>query len=85
MVEEPGLWVAATSLLLFVAACWALYATRRRVVPESPDGWRPAFPGVETPPPGSTSRVAAGAPGWWCAMAVAVALAGFVAASCLAE
>jgi hypothetical protein len=55
------LYVAAAAL--FVAVCVALYRSRARLVtPPGEPEWRPAWPGVACPPPGSPTRVKAPLP-----------------------
>jgi membrane protease YdiL (CAAX protease family) len=51
-----GLYTGAAVLL--VAVCWALYQSRPRLVSEGPEpAWRPPYPGVALPPPGSGTRL----------------------------
>ncbi len=52
--------VLFTSFLLLAAVAYALYQSRARLAPERPDQivlWRPAYEGVEYPPPDSGMRV----------------------------
>jgi membrane protease YdiL (CAAX protease family) len=53
------LYVYAAGLLLLAAIGYALYRSRPRLVGEvgGPPMWKPAYPGVEYPPPGSGTRV----------------------------
>ncbi len=51
----------ASSALLLAAVGWALYRSRVVVVPEhgaGPNPWRPPYPGVAEPPPGSGAELA---------------------------
>lgn len=53
--------VYATAVLLLAATAYALYQSRTRLEPEGPQQpllWRPAYPGVEYPPPDSGARMA---------------------------
>jgi membrane protease YdiL (CAAX protease family) len=52
--------IAAGCIILLAAVAWALYSSRTRLVvsaDETVPPWRPDFPGVEFPPPGSVTRV----------------------------
>jgi membrane protease YdiL (CAAX protease family) len=79
-IDEPeGIpWVVfAAAGVLLAAVAWALYQSRARLVAldgTEPPPWRPAYPGVEYPPPGSETRVAHPRPSW---AAVVAAVAGF--------
>jgi membrane protease YdiL (CAAX protease family) len=51
--------------VLLAAVAWALFQSRARLVAvEGLPLWKPAFPGVEAPPPGSGTRVVAPWPSW---------------------
>jgi membrane protease YdiL (CAAX protease family) len=53
-------FVYVTAVLLLGAAAYALYQSRARLASEDserPSLWRPAYPSVEYPPPGSGTRV----------------------------
>ena len=53
--------VYVTAVLLLAAVAYALYQSRTRLEPEGPQQpllWRPAYPGVEYPPPDSGARMA---------------------------
>jgi membrane protease YdiL (CAAX protease family) len=84
-IDEPeaipvAVFAAAGALLAGVA--WALYRSRARLVAAdgtSPPPWRPAYPGVEYPPPGSDTRVAHPRPSWDAVAASAGGLLLFVA------
>jgi membrane protease YdiL (CAAX protease family) len=68
------LLVAATVLLAVV--CWACYRSRVRLVDRGEPGrqaWRPAFPGVEFPPPASDTFVFRPWLGWPASALVAAA------------
>jgi hypothetical protein len=74
--KRPDL-VYGGAVVLLLAVCYALYQSRARLVAADgtePPPWRPAYPGVEYPPPGSDTRVAHPRPSW---AAVVVAVAGF--------
>lgn len=83
-IDEPDpanmIVVTVTGIALLAAVCWALYDSRVRVEQESPDGWLPAFPGVEYPPPGTASRARRKRPSWLSGIGVVLALSAFVAA-----
>jgi membrane protease YdiL (CAAX protease family) len=80
--EEPAaipLMVYTGAAVLLAAVGWALYQSRARLVAEDGSGagpWRPAYPGVEYPPPGSGTRVARPRPSW---AATGLAVGGFLA------
>jgi CAAX protease family protein len=76
---SPSTWAA---VLLLAAVAWALYEGRTRLVAAEPGvaPWRPAYPGVELPPPGSATRVVRPWPHWPCWLAVLAAAAVFAAA-----
>jgi membrane protease YdiL (CAAX protease family) len=69
------LYVYAAGMLFLAAIGYALYRSQPRLVGEAggPPTWKPAYPGVEYPPPGSGTRVVHPWPSF---DAVAVALAG---------
>jgi membrane protease YdiL (CAAX protease family) len=83
--EAPGaihLVVYAGAAVLLAVVGWALYQSRARLVAEDGSGpapWRPAYPGVEYPPPGSGTRVAHPRPSWAAAGLVLGGLLAFVA------
>jgi membrane protease YdiL (CAAX protease family) len=54
----------AVAVGLLLAVGWAMYQSRARVVSGAgaEPSWRPAFPGVECPPPGSGSVIVVGRP-----------------------
>jgi membrane protease YdiL (CAAX protease family) len=65
------------AVVLLLAVGYAFYQSRARIVGEDggPPPWRPAYPGVECPPPGSGAAVAHPRPS---PAAVALALAGLL-------
>jgi membrane protease YdiL (CAAX protease family) len=71
------LYVYAGAAVLLAAVGWALYQSRARLaaVDGGPPLWRPPYPGVECPPPGSGTRVVHPLPSLAAAL---TALAGFV-------
>jgi membrane protease YdiL (CAAX protease family) len=77
-IEEPNGWAMVPAVVLLIAAGWALYDSRARVVPDTAEGWQPAFPGVEYPPAGASARVRRHRPGWLSGLAVISALAALV-------
>jgi membrane protease YdiL (CAAX protease family) len=81
----PGYVYAAAGLLL-LAAGWALYRSRARLQAEDggPPLWRPAYPGVEYPPPDSSTRIVHPRPPLVAALAVAGTLVVFVGSWVLA-
>lgn len=73
----------AAAVVLFVAACWALYGARARLWDRGGEGtwpWRPDFPGVEMPPARSSTAVARPWPGWVPSGAVAASMLLFATA-----
>ncbi|HZT79884.1 MAG TPA: CPBP family intramembrane glutamic endopeptidase, partial [Gemmataceae bacterium] len=77
---DISLWVYWSAALLLLAAGWALYQTRARLValPDSPlPPWQPDFPGVALPPPGSGTVVTHPWPSLLTVGLVVVAAAGF--------
>jgi uncharacterized protein len=77
-----GPYAFLLALGLLVAVFWAFYQSRARPMPveaSNPDPWRPAYPGVEHPPPASGTVVRGRLPGWLPSLAMMGALAGFVA------
>ena len=77
-----GPYAFLLALGLLVAVFWAFYQSRARPMPlepSAPDSWRPAYPGVEHPPPASGAVVRSRLPGWLPSLAMMGALAGFVA------
>ena len=77
-----GPYAFLLALGLLVAVFWAFYQSRARPMPlepSAPDPWRPAYPGVEHPPPASGAVVRSRLPGWLPSLAMMGALAGFVA------
>jgi membrane protease YdiL (CAAX protease family) len=73
--SDHPLILLAGSLALLSGVCWALYKSRARLVAtvDAATPWRPDFPGVEYPPPGSATMVFRPWPGW---LASALVLAG---------
>jgi membrane protease YdiL (CAAX protease family) len=67
--------VYGSAVVLLLAVCYAFYQSRARIVgvDGGPAPWRPAYPGVECPPPGSDAAVAHPRPSL---AAAALALAG---------
>jgi uncharacterized protein len=60
--------VYPAAALLLAAVAWALYQSRARLVAADgggPPPWRPEYPGVELPPPGSGTVVAHHWPRWF--------------------
>jgi membrane protease YdiL (CAAX protease family) len=60
--------VYPTAALFLATVCWALYQSRVRLVAAADGGpppWRPNYPGVELPPPGSGAVVAHRWPRWF--------------------
>jgi hypothetical protein len=75
----PFLYYAAGLLLAAVAL--AFYLSRARLVPAGDEpAWRPSYPGVALPPPGSNTRVEAPAPPLASVAVVLLALGSFAAA-----
>jgi membrane protease YdiL (CAAX protease family) len=76
-LETPPWQVYAATAALTAAVAWALYDGRARLVATEPAAvpWRPAYPGVELPPPGSGTLVVRPWPRWWCWLAVLAAAA----------
>jgi hypothetical protein len=65
--------------ILLGTVAWALYSSRTRLVvsvDETTVPWRPEFPGVEYPPPGSVTKIYRPWPGW---LPSALVLAGILA------
>lgn len=82
-IDAPREVLYPAAALPGLAVGWAFYRGRARLVPAPDAGeavWRPDFPGVEAPPPGSGTRVVRPLPGWPSMVFVAVALLVFVAA-----
>jgi hypothetical protein len=80
---EPYM-IAAGSAILLGTVAWALYASRTRLVVaanETAAAWRPDFPGVEYPPPGSVTKIYRPWPGWLASALVVVGILAF-AGSC---
>jgi membrane protease YdiL (CAAX protease family) len=78
-LDGPTLVVCAGAAVLLAALAWALYQSRARLVDTGVEGappWRPAYLGVETPPPGSGTRVARPWPSWlaWAVVVLGVAV-----------
>jgi hypothetical protein len=74
--------VYATAALLVMAVGWAIWRTRVLLVDQSAKGgdpWRPAYAGVEYPPPDSATRVLHRAPDLWTCLVVLAGLAAFAA------
>jgi len=77
----------ACAALLVAAVGWALFKSRARLVDLPSDDawlWRPAYPGVAYPPPGSTTVVARPLPDAACWLIVIMALLVFVESAFLA-
>jgi len=73
-------WVLlAGSVMLLSGVCWAMYKSRARLVaaPDAVAPWRPDFPGVEYPPPGSATKVYRPWPGWLASGLVLAGILGF--------
>lgn len=71
--------IAIGCTILLGAVAWALYSSRTRLVvsaDETAVPWRPDFPGVEYPPPGSVTKIYRPWPGW---LAFFLVLAGILA------
>jgi membrane protease YdiL (CAAX protease family) len=84
-LDEPPTILYAPALLLGLVVAWAFYRSRGRLVTTTGvEEWRPAFPGVEWPPPGSATRVQSGWPGWLSLACVIAALGLFAAVLVLA-
>jgi membrane protease YdiL (CAAX protease family) len=84
-IDEPPTVLYPAALLLGLAVSFAFYRGRDRLVtPPGVEQWRPAFPGVEGPPPDSGTRLQSGWPGSASLAGVAIALVLFAAASLLA-
>jgi membrane protease YdiL (CAAX protease family) len=81
--DAPPPYLIAAVAVLALAVAWAFYRSRARLVataaPDAPS-WKPAFPGVEAPPPGSGTQIARPWPGWAPAAAVLLAGVAFAAA-----
>jgi membrane protease YdiL (CAAX protease family) len=79
-------YVYGTAVLLIVAVGWALWRSRARLEGEAggPALWRPPYPGVEYPPPGTFTRVVHPRPPLTAALAAAAAFGVFVACCVLA-
>jgi membrane protease YdiL (CAAX protease family) len=85
--DAPPAYLIAAAAILALAVAWAFYDGRARLVmPPETDGpgWKPAFAGVEAPPPGSGTQVARSWPGWAAGSAVFLAVMTFAAAFVLA-
>jgi membrane protease YdiL (CAAX protease family) len=81
--DAPPPYLIAAAAVLALAAAWAFYRSRARlVIPPDLDAtaWKPAFPGVEAPPPGTGTQIARPWPGWVPAAAVFLAFVGFAVA-----
>jgi membrane protease YdiL (CAAX protease family) len=81
-VGDLPLHVFAAAAVLLAAVGYALYQSRARlasVIGDGPPPWRPPYPGVEYPPPGSGTRVVHPLPSAAAVLAVLAALAAFVA------
>lgn len=77
MAAQRPFVVYPAAVFLLAAAGWALYQSRARLVTQDDTGqqpWRPAFPGVEHPPAGSSTIVARPWPGWLSSALVAMAI-----------
>jgi membrane protease YdiL (CAAX protease family) len=83
-IDEPSALLYPAALLLGLAVGYAFYRSRGRLVTTGVEEWRPAFPGVEWPPPGSATRVQNGWPGWPSLACVVIALGLFTAVLVLA-
>jgi membrane protease YdiL (CAAX protease family) len=77
--QGPPAHLLLSAAALLAAVGWALWAGRARVVGD----WRPAYPGVEGPPPGADARIAHPAAPLPCA-AAAAAFVAFVVSFVLA-
>jgi membrane protease YdiL (CAAX protease family) len=69
------------SALMFMAACWALYRSRVRLVAADDSqaaAWRPPYPGVALPPPDSGTVPVQPWPGWIASGLVLATLAWYV-------
>jgi membrane protease YdiL (CAAX protease family) len=76
-------YVYAAAILLLTAVGWAFWKTRPLLVDRlATEGlpWRPAFTGVEYPPPGTRTKVLHRAPDKWIWLLVLASLAAFAAA-----
>jgi uncharacterized protein len=81
--DAPPSYLIAAAVCLALAAAWAFYRSRARLIVlpgQDATPWTPAFPGVEAPPTGSAMQIVRPWPGWAPAGAVFLAVVGFVAA-----
>jgi membrane protease YdiL (CAAX protease family) len=76
--ERVPITLYVGAVLLLAAAAWALYQSRARLVgvdhPIYIIGWRPAYPGVALPPPGSGAAIVQP---WPSAIAIGLVLIAF--------
>jgi membrane protease YdiL (CAAX protease family) len=75
---EPSIPLYTGSVLLLAGVCWALYASRARIVSAGPNAWHPPFPGVVCPPPDSGAWIETPLPSSASLAAVAAGLTAFV-------
>ena len=81
--SDIPIYVYVTSLFLLSAVAYALYQSRSRLAPQSPQQlilWRPAYDSVEYPPEGSGMRVSHPLPSPWSIGSVLLGLLLFAAA-----
>jgi membrane protease YdiL (CAAX protease family) len=81
--DSPPPYLIAAASVLALAAAWVFYRSRARLVVPPDMGataWKPAFPGVEAPPPETGTRIARPWPGWAPTGAVLLAFVAFAVA-----
>lgn len=79
-VKVHPLFVYGGAVVLLLTVCAALYDSRARLagVEGGSAPWQPAFPGVEWPPPGSSTVVVHPLPGRWSVLLVVLGVLAFV-------
>jgi membrane protease YdiL (CAAX protease family) len=84
--NHPGL-IYGAALILLGTVGWAMYQSRTRLAAADGNGpppWRPAYPGVEYPPPASGTVVARPLPNLWSVILTVSGCVAFVGAWYLA-